>query len=565
VKRFINKIAQKCQEDARRFHEATAESRSRDNQKNNSDWDDLNAVYRRTVYQEALSVVHPSRFYYSVPVCECCHRIYVFLDQMREDCILHNPDPLGTTTSIMMGKERPASHSIGGEKTETVSSAKRSKSASFLPQQSNRETVEQRLERKKHRLIREIERFREEMLKNDIEQLEIEETITPATHLLSKSFKGPANSMNIKQNKNKKPPLSSSSKGRADNPNHSSSDYIPIDFSYPNLHTSGDFSNTHYNNNNGIMTAEKEIIYNNNQNNENKKKKPSIEEKSSSSTRFNHFHNIPEDNVGDEERGREQQIQKDSSSYPNPNPSSSGAFPLISIRSDGRQFALVINSQQNDQKEREREREEPVQQSHLETNRLAVGINSLASQNDRFSPTFSYSALPFLSEAPFLPLTTGSGDNNNNNSSNNRPIGLKSRSASSSSLKSSMKPPSPSHSIRRIGSPKAVSPKRVVLNNNNHNQEIPDSGPMINWEEILGRYDRNAPLPTGTDNNRQDENEKRTRREDPEHEAQQEQLLSALSAEELDEHHSLAFDLSQSLSPIAAGYFDSSLKNQSPE
>jgi hypothetical protein len=305
----------------------------------------------------------------------------------------------------------------------------------------------------------------------------------------------------------------------------------------------------------------------------NSKKKPSIEEKASSSTLFNHFHNILEDNVGDEERERERepQIQKDISSYPdtdpNPNPSSSGAFPLISIRSDGRQFALVINSQQNDQKEREREREEPVQHSQLETNRIALGMTSLASQNDRFSPTFSYSALPFLSGAPFLPLTTGSAGDNNNNSGNNRPIGLKTRSASSSSLKSSMKLPSPSHSIRRIGSPKEVSPKRVVLNNNNNNQEMTDSAPMINWEEILGRCDRNTPLPTkDTDNNRhQDEKEKKTRREEDPEQEQQEQWLSALSAEELDEHHSLAFDLSQTLSPLAALCFDSSLKNQSPE
>lgn len=31
---------------------------------------DLNLVYRRLVYADALAHIHPSRFYYTVPLCE---------------------------------------------------------------------------------------------------------------------------------------------------------------------------------------------------------------------------------------------------------------------------------------------------------------------------------------------------------------------------------------------------------------------------------------------------------------------------------------------------------------
>lgn len=33
-------------------------------------WQDLNVIYRRLIYAQALGKVHPSRFYYTVPVCE---------------------------------------------------------------------------------------------------------------------------------------------------------------------------------------------------------------------------------------------------------------------------------------------------------------------------------------------------------------------------------------------------------------------------------------------------------------------------------------------------------------
>jgi hypothetical protein len=69
VRRYINKIAQKCQEEAVKFH-LTSTFAGNNKIRYATDWHDLNAVYRRVVYNEALASVHPSRFYYSVPVCE---------------------------------------------------------------------------------------------------------------------------------------------------------------------------------------------------------------------------------------------------------------------------------------------------------------------------------------------------------------------------------------------------------------------------------------------------------------------------------------------------------------
>ena len=59
----MNRVAQKCQEEARKFSVSMPQAPY-------SVWDDINAVYRRVVYSDALSKVHPSRFYYTVPLCE---------------------------------------------------------------------------------------------------------------------------------------------------------------------------------------------------------------------------------------------------------------------------------------------------------------------------------------------------------------------------------------------------------------------------------------------------------------------------------------------------------------
>lgn len=57
-----------------------------------SDWDATSLTYKKLVYSEALINVHPSRFYYTVPVCKDCYRIYTLMDQHREVVLFHRPD-----------------------------------------------------------------------------------------------------------------------------------------------------------------------------------------------------------------------------------------------------------------------------------------------------------------------------------------------------------------------------------------------------------------------------------------------------------------------------------------
>ncbi len=61
----MNKVAQKCQEEGRRFAFSSQGSSAP-----MTCWHDLNAVYRSIVYTAALGSVHPSRFYHTVPLCE---------------------------------------------------------------------------------------------------------------------------------------------------------------------------------------------------------------------------------------------------------------------------------------------------------------------------------------------------------------------------------------------------------------------------------------------------------------------------------------------------------------
>ena len=73
--------------------------------------DAFNNVYRRCVYAGALASVHPSRFYYSVPLCNTCYKLYMFMDHQREKVVLHNSnlDYSGHRISAAGGRQRPRS------------------------------------------------------------------------------------------------------------------------------------------------------------------------------------------------------------------------------------------------------------------------------------------------------------------------------------------------------------------------------------------------------------------------------------------------------------------------
>lgn len=87
VRRHVNRIAQRCQEEARVLlfgHAGRAAALL------TPDDTRLSGLYRRLVYGAALAQIHPSRFYYAVQLCACCYRTYSFLDAQRDAVILHS-------------------------------------------------------------------------------------------------------------------------------------------------------------------------------------------------------------------------------------------------------------------------------------------------------------------------------------------------------------------------------------------------------------------------------------------------------------------------------------------
>ena len=61
----LSRVVQKCQDDA--FRDDV-----------HSKWDKINNIYRKMVYSEALAQVHPSRFYYNVPMCQVINAIDLY-------------------------------------------------------------------------------------------------------------------------------------------------------------------------------------------------------------------------------------------------------------------------------------------------------------------------------------------------------------------------------------------------------------------------------------------------------------------------------------------------------
>jgi hypothetical protein len=81
-------VGKKCEIKARNFLYATDCLSSAPE---HATWDRLHAHYRRLVYADSLTMVHPSRYYYTIPVCEVCYKIYTYLDTERPKIVLHDP------------------------------------------------------------------------------------------------------------------------------------------------------------------------------------------------------------------------------------------------------------------------------------------------------------------------------------------------------------------------------------------------------------------------------------------------------------------------------------------
>ena len=86
VKKRLNAVVQRCKQDSYKIIFTTLK------QDKHALWDGLNFVYRKMVYAEALTGMHPSRFYYTVPVCGCCHRVYSLMDIARAKALVKMPD-----------------------------------------------------------------------------------------------------------------------------------------------------------------------------------------------------------------------------------------------------------------------------------------------------------------------------------------------------------------------------------------------------------------------------------------------------------------------------------------
>ena len=78
AKRHLQRVGKSCLTLVRRsVHHCDAESYQ-------AAWDSLNKEYRNQIYADALSKVHPSRFYFTVPLCDQCWKLYSLLDFYRE-------------------------------------------------------------------------------------------------------------------------------------------------------------------------------------------------------------------------------------------------------------------------------------------------------------------------------------------------------------------------------------------------------------------------------------------------------------------------------------------------
>eukprot|EP00981_Chlorochromonas_danica_P002647 scaffold521_cov177-Ochromonas_danica.AAC.1 len=83
IRQHLREVAQRCQEEARRMALSSTTHSAMEM------WQDLHVVYRRLVYAQAMHTIHPSRFYYSVPVCKACYQLYTYADALRQKMILH--------------------------------------------------------------------------------------------------------------------------------------------------------------------------------------------------------------------------------------------------------------------------------------------------------------------------------------------------------------------------------------------------------------------------------------------------------------------------------------------
>lgn len=127
AKRTIEKICQKCRNETFKLF-----LKSNGPLRNLREIQDAAKLYRNLVYVNALSQVHPTRFYYTVPVCEACSKMYSALDAFRDSIIYHLNEANNKT---IRQKAEMLEAKINEARNQLKEKANRIRSANSIPQQ----------------------------------------------------------------------------------------------------------------------------------------------------------------------------------------------------------------------------------------------------------------------------------------------------------------------------------------------------------------------------------------------------------------------------------------------
>ena len=92
TQRHLRRIAYTCLSDVRKTVTSTPNAHT-SGSGFSYQWQQLSVAYRKLIYADALSKTHPSRFYQTVPMCECCQFIYSMADGYREEIVFGGHAP----------------------------------------------------------------------------------------------------------------------------------------------------------------------------------------------------------------------------------------------------------------------------------------------------------------------------------------------------------------------------------------------------------------------------------------------------------------------------------------
>ena len=124
TQRHLRRIAYSCLSDVRKAVTSTPNTHTAGSGFTYQ-WQQLSIAYRKLVYADALSKTHPSRFYQTVPMCECCQFIYSMADAYREEVVFggHQP-PSSPTHSPGKGRTRANTDGSPGKHTNGIDEAR---------------------------------------------------------------------------------------------------------------------------------------------------------------------------------------------------------------------------------------------------------------------------------------------------------------------------------------------------------------------------------------------------------------------------------------------------------